>query len=135
MRNTAVVSFTVLLALIAASCRSSTTTESALVAGQLAQAEDDDRTLEEKVDTDGDGEMSQRRSRHMPERNLGLGHHLADPSAAPARRYGSGHSGIDGANVDGDGERVGVGARGGSDVDTRSNRLGTGESGDVGDPA
>jgi len=58
MRNTAVVSFTVLLALIAASCGSSTTTESALFAGQVAQVGDDDRTLEEKVDTDGDGEMS-----------------------------------------------------------------------------
>jgi len=59
MRNTAAVSFTVLLSLIAASCGFSTTTESTVVAGQLTQAEDDDRSLEEKVDTDGDGEMSE----------------------------------------------------------------------------
>ena len=58
MRNTRAISFTVLLSLVAASCGFAAASESGGITGQLAQADDDNRTLEEKVDTDGDGEMS-----------------------------------------------------------------------------
>lgn len=47
-----------LLVLSACSATNDTPSGESVSAGALFQAEDDDRTLEEKVDTDGDGEMS-----------------------------------------------------------------------------
>lgn len=52
------ISFTLLLSLTVAACGISSTNEVEMVAGLQAQTEDDDRSLKEKVDTDGNGEMS-----------------------------------------------------------------------------
>ncbi len=46
------------LSLTAAACATSATGETEIAAGLYAQTFDDDRPLEDKVDTDGDGEMS-----------------------------------------------------------------------------
>lgn len=60
MSNTRTISVLLFLSLITTACGASSTTESEVVVGLSAQTdEDDDRTLEEKVDTDGDGEMSE----------------------------------------------------------------------------
>ena len=58
MRTTSAIGITLLLSLTAASCGSVATNDPGFVAGALAQAQEDDRPLEEKVDTDGDGVMS-----------------------------------------------------------------------------
>ena len=58
MRNMRAIGFTLLLSLIATACGISSTTESEVVVGLSAQADDDEQSLEDRVDTDGDGEMS-----------------------------------------------------------------------------
>ncbi len=58
MSKTGAIGFTLLLSLTAAGCGISATSEPDVVAGLAAQTEDDERSLEERVDTDGDGEMS-----------------------------------------------------------------------------
>ncbi len=47
------------LVLVAASCSNSPTAQTTQAGGIFLAQEDDDRSLEEKVDTDGDGEMSE----------------------------------------------------------------------------
>jgi hypothetical protein len=59
MSKTGAIGFALFLSLTAAACGISSTNEPDVVAGLAAQTEDDDRSLEEKVDTDGDGEMSE----------------------------------------------------------------------------
>lgn len=58
MGNTRAICIALLLSLIATACGNSSTTESEVVASLSAQTEADDQSLEDKVDTDGDGEMS-----------------------------------------------------------------------------
>ena len=59
MRNSRAICIALLLSVIATACGISSTTESEVVTGLSAQTDDDDQSLEDKVDTDGDGEMSE----------------------------------------------------------------------------
>ncbi len=58
MRNIRAIGFTLLLSLIATACGVSSTAESEVVVGMSAQTDEDGQSLEDRVDTDGDGEMS-----------------------------------------------------------------------------
>ena len=58
MPNIRAIGFTLLLSLLATACGISSTAESEVVVGMSAQTDDDGQSLEDRVDTDGDGEMS-----------------------------------------------------------------------------
>ncbi len=59
MSKTGAIGFALFLSLIVAACGVSSTSEPGVLAAVAAQTEVDDRSLEDKVDTDGDGEMSE----------------------------------------------------------------------------